>query len=874
MTFKLLLSPALGLLLITFATAAQPGGQLDYFFQDEDVASFNPEIPTPQSFLGYELGSHHSRHDRIVAYFRKLAELSDRAEFREIGQTYGHRPLITLKVTSPENHAELDEIRETHLRAIDPETENTADDRPAISYLGYGVHGNETSSSETAMLVAYYLIAGEGEPVDRYLENGVFLIDPVMNPDGRDRHTHWANMHKADPAVADPMDREHNEAWPGGRTNHYWFDLNRDWLPLVHPESEARVDLIHRWKPNVATDFHEMGTTSTYFFEPSKPEGSWNPTLPEELYTDFTLRFADYWADELNEIGSLYFTKEVFDNTYPGYGSTYPNFMGGLGLVFEQASARGHVQENQWGELRFEFAIRNHLRTSLGTIEAAIEERRYMHDYQRRFFESALKEAADFDTDAYVFGDPHDASRNREFLELLLSHRIEVYELEETTEIGDTRFEEEHSWIVPAEQEQFRMVRSIFEKTETFADSVFYDASTWTMSLAYGLPNAEYNAGRWSDLPLGNRVTETPEPPRGQDLPVSSYAYLLDWSDHYAPKALYHLQDNDVIVQSAFEPITIETHAGERNYSRGSVVVPVQPQDHSAEELHELVLEASRKAGVEFQATGTGYASEGVDLGSGNVPVIEQPEAFTLVGDGVSSYGAGQLWHLLDTRVDMPITKVDRSDYSRIDLENYNVAVLVSGSYHFLSEEETEALKEWIQKGNTLITIGSAAEWAVEQELTSDIHIAGKEENDDQTKETPEFPDRVDYDKARDIYGAQQIGGVILETDLDITHPLGFGYHDRSLPVWRSHTTFYHPSENPYSTVAQYTENPHLSGYLSDNNLEKVSGSSSLLVDQLGSGRIVLMVDNPVFRGYWYGTNKLLLNGIFLGQHISVPAAP
>lgn len=872
MILKLLTATFTILFMTATLFAQQPEDQLEYFFKDEDVESFDDRIPSPQEFLGYELGSHHTRHDQIVAYFRKLGELSDRAEFNEIGQTYGHRPLINLKVTSQENHANLDDIRETHLQANDPQNDSPDPDRPAISYLGYGVHGNETSSSETAMLTAYYLIAGEGDPVDRYLEEGVFIIDPVMNPDGRDRHTHWANMHKGNPPVADPLDREHNEAWPGGRTNHYWFDLNRDWLPIVHPESQARVDLIHRWKPNVATDFHEMGTTSTYFFEPTKPEGSWNPTLPEELYTDFTLRFADHWADYLDDIGSLYFTKEIFDNSYPGYGSTYPNFMGGLGLVFEQASARGHVQENQWGELTFEFAIRNHLRTSLGTIKAAIEEREYMQDYQRRFFESALEEAGDFETEAYIFGDPHDTSRNREFLGLLLNHRIEVYELSESVDVDGTTFDQENSWIVPVEQEQFRLVRTIFETAEEFADSVFYDASTWTMSLAYGLPNAEYNSGRWDDLPTGSRVTEAPEPPQQTELPVSQYAYLLDWSDYYAPKALYHLLDHDVIVQSAFEPTTIETNQGETEYSRGSLMVPVQPQDYSPEELHSIVLEAAHKAGVEFQSTSTGYAVDGVDLGSRNVPVIEKPKAFTIVGSGTSSYGAGQLWHLLDTKVNMPITKVDRQNYSRISLEEYDVAVFVSGNYGFLSEDEVEDLQRWIRNGGTLITIGGAAQWAVRNELTSDIHIV--DDNNAEEEEEPEIPPRLDYEKARDIFGAQRIGGIILETDLDITHPLGYGYHDRQLPVWRSHTTFYHPSENPYSTVAQYTASPLMSGYISDENLEAISETASILVDQSGSGRVILMADNPKFRGYWFGTNKLLLNAIFFGQHISVPAAP
>jgi hypothetical protein len=423
------------LLLLLPATALAQTTEAGTFFTQEELFPegqvFDETIPSPRDFLGYEIGTHHTRHDQIVAYFQELARLSDRATYQEIGRTVEHRVLPVLTVTSPGNHGRLEDIRRTHL-------EFGADfDRPVIVHLGYGVHGNETSSSEVAMLQAYWLVASELTEVETYLDHGVFHIEPVLNPDGRDRHTHWANMHKADPFVADPLDREHNEVWPGGRTHHYWFDLNRDWLPLQAPESRARIDFHHQWHPNLVTDYHEMGTNSTYFFEPTRPEGSWNPLLPEELYTDITLRFADDWAASLDKIGSLYFTKEVFDNTYPGYGSTYPNFLGGLGLVFEQASARGHLQESSHHvELSFPFAIRNQLRTSLATVRTSVEERERLLEYQRDFYRSALSEAADFEVRGWIFGEDRNPSLNREFLDLLLRHRIEVRAVEGDVEIG------------------------------------------------------------------------------------------------------------------------------------------------------------------------------------------------------------------------------------------------------------------------------------------------------------------------------------------------------------------------------------------------------------------------------------------------------
>ena len=479
--------------------------QADYFFPPGEA--FDPAIPSPAEFLRYPIGTFHTRHDRIVAYMQELARLSDRASYQEIGMTYEHRVMPVLTVTAPANHARLEQIRQAHLASLESGASPTAD-LPAILHLGYGVHGNEPSSAEAAMLTAYWLVAGTGQEVERYRADGIIHIEPVLNPDGRDRHTHWANMNRAEPFVADPLDREHNEVWPGGRTNHYWFDLNRDWLPLVNPESKARIDFHHQWRPNLVTDHHEMGSSSSFFFEPTKAGGSWNPLIPEHLYSDITETFAEYWAQALDEIGSLYFSGDVFDNSYPGYGSTYPNFLGGLAVLFEQASSRGHVQESSHhGELTFPFTIRNQLRASIATVQAAIANKAVLQQYQRDFFTSALTESREYDITGWVFGDPFDATLNREFIDLLLRHRIEVYELSTAQQLDGTTFQPGGAWVVPASQPMYRLARSIFERTETFADSVFYDASTWTVSLAYGMTDAAIRGGR---LPMGARITEVP----------------------------------------------------------------------------------------------------------------------------------------------------------------------------------------------------------------------------------------------------------------------------------------------------------------------------------------------------------------------------
>jgi hypothetical protein len=328
-------------------------GQADYFYPA--FKSFNKSIPTPEQFLGYAIGTNHTRHDRVVEYFRKLDELSDRVAVEVIGESYEHRIQIVAKITSPENHSRIDDIRKSHrAQAYAESTTNV----PLIIQLGYNVHGNEPSSTEAAMLTAYYLTASEDPETLKWLNEMIILVDPVYNPDGRDRHTHWANMHKGSPPVADPMDREHNEAWPGGRTNHYWFDLNRDWFLGIHPESRNRLKFFHQWRPYVMTDHHEMGSNSTFYFDPGKYSSN-NPIVPTYLYDTVYPKFGEYFSEAMNSIGSLYFTKEAFDKLYPGYGSSYVNFYGGAGFLFEQASSRGHIQNTTTIPITFAFTIRN-----------------------------------------------------------------------------------------------------------------------------------------------------------------------------------------------------------------------------------------------------------------------------------------------------------------------------------------------------------------------------------------------------------------------------------------------------------------------------------------------------------------------------------
>ncbi|NJB72376.1 hypothetical protein GGR42_002867 [Saonia flava] len=817
----------------------------DYFFQK--FHPFNKEIPSPEEFLGYGIGERHTRHDLIVAYMEKLAEVSDRASIYQYGKTHEGRKLVILTISTPENLTNLNSLKQKHLAFTDPSLNATNySDVPVFINLAYNVHGNEPSSSEAALLTAYTLVASNSPEIIKYIKNAVIFVDPTINPDGRDRHTQWANMYQGNPLVADPQDSEHNEGWPRGRTNHYWFDLNRDWLLAINPESRGKLTWYHEWYPNVVTDFHEMGSQSTYFFEPMKVNGSLNPIMPKENYEDLNNLFGDYYAKALDSIGSFYFTKEVFDGTYPGYGSSYPDLQGGLGLLFEQASSRGHKQTTAFGEITFPFTIRNQYTSGITTIKAAVENKEFLYKYQQEFFKSALTNATSSKIKGYEFGDNYDANRVKAFIDKLLLHKIDVYK-------------SGNSFVVPTKQPQYRMVQTMFETYNKYRDSVYYDASAWSVANFY---NMKYKTV--SSLKMGEKIESTNNLVTVAPVQKSEYAYILDWDDYNTPAALYQLQSKGLVLSSAFKPLTVQINGASKTFNYGSLLVPVSLQKKSPEEIYKLLSDVQNKYKIPVFGLNTGYNVKGVDLGSRYVQPITKPKAAMLIGEGVSSYEAGEVWHLLDIRMDIPITKIPMRNFNRANFDKYNALVMVSGRYS-LTQNQQKKISDWVKKGNTLVTIGSATKWAIDKKLVKEALT--KEEKDSTIVAV-----RKPYVEAEENIGKESVGGIILKAHIDNTHPLAFGYHDKTVPLYKNNEVWLAPSKNEYATVIKYTDNPHVDGFITNKNMDKfLKPSASLIVSPIGRGRVILFADNPNFRGSWYGTNRLFLNALFLGDKIRVP---
>lgn len=826
---------------------------LKYYLPNK--TSYNPKIPTPKQVIGHHVGEWHVSHDRLVNYMYDLAEASDRIQIREYGQTFEARPLLVLTITSPENHKNIEAIKNKHIQLTDPAVSGQLqlDDMPAVAYMGYSVHGNESSGSNASLLVAYHLAAAQGPEIDKLLSETVILLDPSLNPDGLQRFSGWVNSRKSYNLSSDPNNMEQNEAWPGGRTNHYWFDLNRDWLPVQLPESKGRIALFHEWKPNVLTDHHEMGTNSTFFFQPGIPSRN-NPLTPESTYK-LTSKMGEYHARALDEIGSLYYTKESYDDYYFGKGSTYPDINGAVGILFEQASSRGHAQESTHGILKFPFTIKNQFTTSLSTLKAVSEMRLDFLEHQREFYKQAAQEALKDTDKAYVFASK-DAYRSYHLAELISQHQVEIYHATKGMALDGINYNNDEIYVIPLNQPQYRLIKAMFETRTEFQDSLFYDISTWTLPLAFGVEHSTLNSKSFNTSFLGEAFEPEVKPTGKMIGGQSQYAYTFEWFGYYAPKLLNELLKKGYKVKVANVPFN---GSGEKLFARGSIIIPVQVQEKSSDSIFSLLSALAAETGVDIHALSTGLDYNGVSLGSPSFDKVQQPRIMMLVGDGVTSYDAGEVWHLLDQRFDMELSLVPTAEFNRVNINKYNTLIMVDGRYNGISTQAKDKLKAWIQNGGTVVASQRAVNY---------LSTAGYGRFDFVKPTINDSSSIKRYADINKVKGAREIGGAIFETTIDTTHPLLFGYYKPTMPIFRNSRIFLQKANSAFANPMVYTDSPLLSGYISDANLNLLKGTSAVGISNYGKGKIIGFTDNLNFRAFWYGTNKVFMNAIFFGPVI------
>lgn len=843
---------------IVLASFAQPAsGQPDLAYYMPEGITFHPSVPVPKSVIGHEVGEWHVTHDRLVNYMYALDKASDRVSLEVTGHTYEGRPLLLLTITSPKNHERLEEIRQQHLSLSEPgrarvDTKNM----PAVFYIGFSIHGNEASGVNAALLAAYYFAAAQGQEIENYLSNTIILFDPSYNPDGMQRFSSWVNARKSIVTSTDPNDSEHNEAWPGGRYNHYWFDLNRDWLVTQHPESRARVKTFQRWRPNVLTDHHEMGTNSTFFFQPGVP-ARMHPLTPEKNL-ELTRKMGTYHAKALEDIGSFYFTQEGYDDFYYGKGSTYPDVQGAIGILFEQASSRGHSQESINGVVTFPFTIRNQFVTSLSSLKAVNAMREELLEYQQQFYRDAASEAAKDPAKAYVFAAPKDVARAFHLAELISRQGIDVYKTSSAIAISGRSHPAGSAYVVPLNQRQYRLIRGMFEKRTSFKDSLFYDISSWTLPLAFGVDFEELR----SVPSLGEKVTEAKLPAGKRIGDKSEYAYVFESYGYYAPRAIYRLLSQGIRIKVAGDPFF---HPDGTRFERGAIMIPVAGQDKKADQIEYLLNEIVSKDGIDVYAFKTGLDYRGVSLGSSSFTPVKKPVVAMVVGDGVSATDAGEIWHLLDTRFGVPVTLLPTNVLERATLSRYTTLIMppTAGSVN-IPDATKEKLRNWVQQGGTVIGFENALVWL----SSAGLGRFDMRKEDAKTDVTPRA-----YADIEEYAGAQETSGAIFESQVDLTHPLLYGYSNGKMPVFKSNNLFMERSKSVYSNPVVYTASPLISGYISKENYALARQSSVVGVCAMGQGRVIGFTDNLCFRAFWFGTNKMFMNALYYGPMINAASS-
>ncbi len=836
--------------------------QVDLSYYMPNGVRFDPAIPTPASVIGHEVGEWHVSHDRLVNYMMALDKASDRITLEVTGHTYEARPLLLLTITSPKNHQNIEELRKQHVRLADPAASGSLDIRsmPAVYYLGCSIHGNEPSGANAGLVMAYYLAAAQGPEIENYLNNTIVLFDPSFNPDGLNRFAHWANSRRSKLISPDPNDMEHNEHWPGGRFNHYWFDLNRDWLVAQLPESRARITKFQLWKPNVLTDHHEQGTNATFFFMPGEPSRV-NPITPDRNQ-QLTRKMGEYHAKALDQIGSLYFTQEGYDDFYYGKGSTYPDVEGAVGILFEQASSRGHAQESVNGILTFPFTVRNHFVTMLSSLKATTELREELLNYQREFYKSALADAAKDPIKGYLFTS-RDKARVYHLLDVLNRQQVDVYAAGSSTTANGKSYPAESSFIVPANQPKYRLVKGMFSRMTQFKDSIFYDISSWTLPLAFGLDYEELK----TPPSLGAKVQDTTLPPGKVIGERSKYAYVFETHGFYSPRALYRLVSHGIRTKVSTEAFF---HTSGKRFEPGAIMVSLENQDKNPEQIEVYLREIAEKDGIDIYSFATGLDYRGVSLGSSSFQVLNKPSIAMLVDGGagfasVSPTDAGEIWHLLDQRFNIPVTCMPVAVFNTANLNRYTTIIFPAGSYGAISESAKEKLKTWIQNGGVVIGFEQALNWFTSAGL-------GKFEMRSLSDDKKELQARP-YGEIGDAGRAQETSGAIVEADVDLTNPLFYGYFNAKMPMFKSNNFFMEKAKGPYANPLVYGSSPMLSGYMSKRNYPKFKNSSGIGISAMGRGRVIGFTEDLAFRAYFFGTNKLLMNAVFYGGFLSSEAA-
>jgi len=852
-TLVLILSLSLSLGQVSFTFAANVA---DYLPKEQN---YNQQVVVPKSTLGFSVGERHPRHDQINDYFRQLAQSSKRVILTEMGRTEQLRKQLLVTISSAENLADIENIlakRQIPFKKSGKVKEQT-DDHPLVIWLGYSVHGDEASGASAAMVAAYHYAASQSKDVAALLKDTIIVLEPSVNPDGLDRFVNWVSTFKHRNSNDDVNDIEHHQGWPSGRTNHYWFDLNRDWLLLTQKESQQRLKYFHQYQPHVVGDFHEMSHDRSYFFQPGVASRT-HPLTPK-ANGELTKLIAGYHAKALDQQQRLYFSQEVYDDFYYGKGSTYPDINGSIGILFEQATSRGMQQQSFNGLVTFEFGIQNHVLTSLSTVEGAWENKKALKNYRQDFYKQGLKLAQREKFDGYLIHADKDKYRLNTFLQTLNQHQIMVYPLTDDFRHNGKVYSKELSYYLPLEQPQFRVIQALFNQQTNFQDNTFYDVSGWTLPLAM---NIEFHqVDRTRRLTLADQAWEKPLEAL-TSLDNNAYAYVFEWHHSLAPQLLEKLLSSGLKAKVATKSFSSVVEGIKREFKAGSILLATGWQQNK--NWREIVSHASEESHIELYSLSTGYNLEGVDLGSGSFKALSPVNVMMIGGENISQYEAGEVRYYLEKTIHLPLSIIEQHRVNAIDLAVYSHIILVDGNYQSFSDKTVSQLKNWIESGGVIFAQKRATKWLASKEILSADFVTNNQIN--QMYDVSE----LNYQDQKILAARKRIAGAIFQTKLDDSHPLTYGIETTNLPLFRNSTLIMKRPVQAFINVANYTNTPLMSGYADRNLVNMIARSSAVIAHSLGEGRVVASTDNLAFRGYWLGSAKLLANSLYFSKAFDV----
>ncbi len=801
-------------------------------------------IQSPEEFLGYTLGTQFTRHADVVNYFEHIAQNSNLVEYHTYGKTNERRPLTYAVISTASNLGNLEEIRNNHLRntGMQSGTYSNAGEK-AIVWLSYNVHGNEASSTEASMKTLYELVTAKND----WLENTIVIIDPCVNPDGRDRYANWYNQVKSTPYNTSSIAAEHNEPWPGGRPNHYLFDLNRDWAWATQVETQQRLKVYNQWLPHIHVDFHEQGINEPYYFAPAaEPFHEIITPFQREFQNEIGKNHARYFDKE----GWLYFTKERFDLLYPSYGDTYPTYMGAIGMTYEQAgggAAGLGIDTREGYELTLVDRVEHHHTTGLSTVEVAANNVSKLNNAFQDFYRNNNAEYKSY----ALNGNPDKIAALKELLDrheisysTTASGKISGYNYNRNKKdfVANT-----NTLVIQSNQPKGKMVKVLFEPNAKLSDSLTYDITAWSLPYAYGLEAVA------STKAIQGNGSPAPAPAVSNTATPAGAGYVSKWNSMQDARFLAALLKEDIRVR--FSEIPFENNG--QKFDRGSLVI-TKSDNRSKEDFDTKLIEIANAHKRELTAASSGFATSGPDFGSPEVKMVNAPRVGLLRGDGTSSLNFGEIWHFFEKQLEYPVTPIDTEYFSRVDLDKLDVLVMPSGYYNsVMGKNELEKLTQWVRSGGKVIAIGNAVG-----------HFAGKdgfelkENKKDSIKDTLKTGNLTPYNERERESIKEIITGSIIKTKVDKTHPMAFGYDDNYFSLKLS-TDSFSLLKNGYN-VAYLQDAPEIvSGFAGSEAKVTIKNSLTYGIEPMGRGSFVYMVDNPLFRAFWENGKLFMANALF-----------